>query len=104
MANKSHGERAAKHEDELARQKCDPFYYEPSGGESIANICLRVKSVIHKLQQDATGLRVIIVAHGGVLKAFHALLQQKRTKDLQVEKGYISKGKSVEDMDLLMGK
>ncbi|EER08987.1 2,3-bisphosphoglycerate-dependent phosphoglycerate mutase, putative [Perkinsus marinus ATCC 50983] len=78
LANKSKQERRREHADEIERQDRDSFYFQPSGGESIANLCLRVESVIKHLQKGSAGLRVIIVCHGGVIKAFRALVERKR--------------------------
>ncbi|KAF4665022.1 hypothetical protein FOL46_003907 [Perkinsus olseni] len=81
LANKSKMERRREHADEIERQDRDSFYFQPSGGESIANLCLRVESVIKHLQKGSAGLRVIIVCHGGVIKAFRALVERKRQTD-----------------------
>ncbi|KAK6588896.1 phosphoglycerate mutase family possible fructose bisphosphate phosphatase [Cryptosporidium xiaoi] len=78
LANKTHQERALLHPDEMARKQRNAFYWQPSGGESLANLCLRTEKVLDNLSQNCGGLRVIIVCHGGVIKSFRALLERDR--------------------------
>ncbi|OII78273.1 phosphoglycerate mutase family protein [Cryptosporidium andersoni] len=78
LANKTHQERATLHSDEMIRKQRDAFYWQPSGGESLANLCLRTERVLENLSQNCAGLRVIIVCHGGVIKSFRALLERDR--------------------------
>ncbi|KAH0488338.1 MAG: hypothetical protein KVP17_002891 [Porospora cf. gigantea B] len=81
LANKPVPERDSEHKDEMQRKERDSFYWQPSGGESIANLCLRVDRVLENLAEGASGLRVIIVCHGGVIKAFRALIERIRSSD-----------------------
>lgn len=78
LANKTHAERHSMHPDEMQRKERDAFYWQPSGGESIANLCLRVDRVMENLAESCSGLRVIIVCHGGVIKSFRALIERLR--------------------------
>nr|PIL97537.1 phosphoglycerate mutase family protein [Toxoplasma gondii COUG] len=78
LANKPHHERHEQHPEEMRRKERDAFYWQPSGGESIANLCLRVDRVMENLCESCSGLRVIIVCHGGVIKSFRALIERVR--------------------------
>lgn len=78
LANKTHQERALLHPDEMVRKQRNSFYWQPSGGESLANLCLRIERVLDNLSQNCGGLKVIIVCHGGVIKSFRALLESER--------------------------
>ncbi|KAK9172645.1 Histidine phosphatase superfamily (branch 1) family protein [Cryptosporidium meleagridis] len=78
LANKTHQERVLLHPDEMVRKQRNAFYWQPSGGESLANLCLRIERVLDNLSQNCGGLRVIIVCHGGVIKSFRALLESER--------------------------
>lgn len=76
MAGKSKNDRIELYQEELQRKKLDGFYWQPVGGESIANLCLRVDQFLQHLTRVAAGLKVIVVAHGGVIKAIRALLEK----------------------------
>lgn len=67
LANKPHQERVREHREEFVRKQRDAFYWQPSGGESIANLCLRVDRVLENFGENCSGLRVIVVCHGGML-------------------------------------
>ncbi len=54
---------------------------QPLGGESIANVCLRVDRVIEHLCENCSGLRVVVVCHGGIIKSFRALIERVRQTD-----------------------
>lgn len=59
---------AARHPDEAARKKLTgKFYYRPPGGESWADVALRLRSVLADLERDHAGGRVLIVAHDAVI-------------------------------------
>lgn len=81
LAGKPHAERFRDHEDDMKRHEGDTFYWQPSGGESIANLCLRVERVLSNLADTHPGQRVVIVTHGGVIKAIRALIEQSRGTD-----------------------
>ena len=44
-------------------------------GESMADLCARLHIFLQQLCDTAAGLRVLVVCHGQVLRAFEALLQ-----------------------------
>ncbi|KAF8822330.1 phosphoglycerate mutase family protein [Cardiosporidium cionae] len=84
LANKSHVEREKHFSEELRRKRRDDFYWQPSGGESIANLCLRVDRVMEILCENCSGLRVIIVCHGGVMKSFRALIERRHNRGFSI--------------------
>jgi len=61
---------------ELERRDRDLFYWQPSGGESIAGTCQRVHHFLTELQRNCSGLRVLVVCHCNILEAFRILLEK----------------------------
>lgn len=51
------------------------FYYQPPGGESMADVALRVRSVLADLRHGFAGARVCIVTHEAVVMAFRYVLE-----------------------------
>ncbi|AGL19364.1 histidine phosphatase family protein [Actinoplanes sp. N902-109] len=50
--------------DEFARRaRLGKFYYRPPGGESWADVLLRLRSLLRELRQDHPGGRVLLFAH-----------------------------------------
>jgi len=79
LSNLSFAER--EHEMEklgLARLKKDMFYIAPPGGESIANVCLRVDRVIDEWRNHCSGQRIIAVVHESIMQAFRVRLEGMR--------------------------
>ena len=50
------------HEMEL--RKRDSFFWAPPGGESIAQICVRVDHTFNTMRRECSNKRVIIACHG----------------------------------------
>ncbi|AEV84924.1 phosphoglycerate mutase [Actinoplanes sp. SE50] len=57
------GVRARFPEEERRRARLGKFYYRPPGGESWADVLLRLRSVLRELREDHAGARVLLVAH-----------------------------------------
>ncbi|KAG8465534.1 hypothetical protein KFE25_002841 [Diacronema lutheri] len=72
----SHAERKLKFAEELRRRERDRFFFAPPGGESLADVCLRVDRVINQLHRECQDQRVIIVAHGEVIWCFRIRLER----------------------------
>lgn len=51
------------------------FLAVPPGGESIAQMCQRVYLFIKKLYNDRVGERVLVITHGGTIRAFRYILE-----------------------------
>lgn len=62
---------------DLAEQRAlvGKFYFRPPGGESWADVILRLRSVLDTLSRDFRGERVIIVAHQVIVNCFRYLLE-----------------------------
>jgi broad specificity phosphatase PhoE len=55
---------AARHPDELVRkQRLGKFYYRPPGGESWADVALRLRSLLGDVSAEHRGKRVLFFAH-----------------------------------------
>ena len=58
------------HPDEAARRRwLGKFYYRPPGGESWADVALRIRSFLHDMDADDDGT-VLVVAHDAVIMLF----------------------------------
>jgi len=53
------------------------------GGESYADLTLRLRAFLHHLQESAAGLRVLVVCHAHVIRAFRALLEDVKAPEFQ---------------------
>lgn len=73
----------AKH-PELAEQRAlvGKFYFRPPGGESWADVILRLRSVVDTLSRDFRGERVVIIAHQVIVNCFRYLLEQLDEKQI----------------------
>lgn len=49
------------------RVRLGKFYYRPPGGESWADVVLRVRAVLNEVDRDCDGGRVLVVAHDAVI-------------------------------------
>lgn len=53
-----------------------PFLFRPPQGESIADVCIRIKHVLNTLARECDGKNVIIVCHGHVMRTFRIILER----------------------------
>jgi probable phosphoglycerate mutase len=68
---------AARFPGEAARRAAaGEFEYVPPGGESFADIAVRLKSFLDDLRADHPGERVIVVAHDAVVLMMRAVVEQ----------------------------
>jgi len=58
------------------------FYYRPPGGESWADVALRIRSVLADLDRTAMGRRVLVVAHDAVILLFRYVCEGMSEDDL----------------------
>ncbi len=58
-----------------------PFYARPPGGESVAEVCSRVQSFLRSLRRARKDQRVLVVAHGHILRAFRFWLERMSPAD-----------------------
>lgn len=67
---------AADHPEEAERrERVGKFYYRPPGGESWADVVLRVRSLLVELQSRYDGERVWLFSHEAVILAFRYVLE-----------------------------
>ncbi|MFA6995157.1 MAG: histidine phosphatase family protein [Patescibacteria group bacterium] len=57
-----------------------PFLFRPPQGESIADVCQRIKVVLDTLARECDGQKVIIVCHGHVMRTFRIILERMSLK------------------------
>lgn len=74
-------ERKEQYAEELERRDRDIFYWQPLGGESIANMCLRVDRFLNSIWDKCTGLRVLVVCHGNIIEGFRLSLEKLTQRD-----------------------
>jgi len=74
-------ERAEQYAQELRRRARDVFFWEPPGGESLANMCLRIDRFLHILEEECSGLRVLVVCHGNIMEGFRLRLESMTQRD-----------------------
>jgi broad specificity phosphatase PhoE len=64
------------------RTKVGKFYYQPPGGESWADVVLRVRSLLADLRQGFDGERVWMFTHQAVIMSFRYVLEGLKELDL----------------------
>lgn len=74
--NIPHDERVVKSEESMAMRDTDPFFWIPPNGESVAQLTVRLRSVLDTLHRECSDRRVVIVCHGEVMLAFRFLLER----------------------------
>jgi len=78
----SHGVRE-RWPDELRRKRrLGKFYYRPPGGESWADVVLRMRSLLAELSVQRPGARVLLAAHEMTVFALRYLLEGLPEPDL----------------------
>ncbi len=66
---------ANKYPDNARTRGADSLYWRPPGGESIADVRLRVRSMLDTLHRECDGSDVIFVCHGDFIRATRAELE-----------------------------
>lgn len=69
-------ERDRNYSDQQKFYNTQPFLFRPPQGESIADVCQRIKIVLDTLARECDGKNVIIVCHGHVIRAFRIILER----------------------------
>lgn len=69
-------ERRGKFAENLRRKDAEPFYWIPTGGESMPTLCLRLEKILDTLHRECEGRNVLLVVHGEVMWAFRYLLER----------------------------
>jgi broad specificity phosphatase PhoE len=69
-------------EEAQARTRLGKFYHRPPGGESWADVGLRVRSMIDSLTREHEGEHVVLVAHQVVILMFRYVLERLDEKEI----------------------
>jgi probable phosphoglycerate mutase len=77
-----HGINAKFPEESTRRKRLGKFYYRPPGGESWADVLLRVRSLLRDVAEDHPGERVLFFAHDAVVSLFRYVLEQLDEEEL----------------------
>jgi probable phosphoglycerate mutase len=65
------------------RRRLGELYYRPPGGESLADVALRVRSLLADLRWAQAGRRVLVVAHDAVVLMLHYAIDALSEADLR---------------------
>ena len=52
-----------------------PFFAKPPGGESVAEVCVRVRAFLDRLRREHGGRRVLAVTHGRTIAALRCVIE-----------------------------
>ncbi|WP_427115668.1 histidine phosphatase family protein [Pseudarthrobacter scleromae] len=69
-------------EEAERREWLGKMYYRPPGGESWADVALRLRSVLDELNNLGSGHRVMLVCHDALIMLFRYLLEGMTEKEL----------------------
>jgi probable phosphoglycerate mutase len=78
----THGIRTRLPAEADRRDRLGKFYYRPPGGESWADVALRLRSLLGDLRRDHAGGRVLLVGHEAVVFLLRYLLEDLTEADL----------------------
>jgi broad specificity phosphatase PhoE len=78
----THGIRTRLPAEATRRQRLGKFYYRPPGGESWADVALRLRSLLGDLRRDHADGRVLLVGHEAVVFLLRYLLENLTEADL----------------------
>jgi NAD+ kinase len=65
-----------RYPDDMRERDRDAFYWRPPGGESLAEVCLRIDRILDTLRRSERAERVIVVCHGEVMRAFRVRIER----------------------------
>jgi probable phosphoglycerate mutase len=71
----AHGVRERLPDEAQRRHRLGKFYYRPPGGESWADVLLRLRGVLREVREDQPGGRVLLVAHEAVVLLVRCLVE-----------------------------
>jgi len=78
----THGMRTRLPEEAARRDRLGKFYYRPPGGESWADVALRLRGVLGDLRRDHEGGRVLLFGHEAVVYLLRYLVEGLTERDL----------------------
>jgi broad specificity phosphatase PhoE len=84
----------ARFPEEAARKRLlGKFYYRPPGGESWADVALRLRSVLSDVERDHPGGRVLVVAHDAVVVLTRYIVERLSEREvLDIERTLVANG------------
>ncbi|HEX6501077.1 MAG TPA: histidine phosphatase family protein [Micromonosporaceae bacterium] len=77
-----HGVATRMPEEEARRRRLGKFYYRPPGGESWADVALRLRSFLGDLRRDRPDARVLLFGHEAVVMLLRYLVDGLTEPDL----------------------
>ncbi len=77
-----HGIREKHPEEHERRKRVGKYFFRPPGGESYADVNLRVHSFIGTLVREHPGQRVLVITHQVVVLSFRKLLERLEEEDI----------------------
>jgi probable phosphoglycerate mutase len=80
-----HGIQAKFPEESRRRQRLGKFYYRPPGGESWADVLLRIRSLLRDVAEDHPEQRVLFFAHDAVISLFRYVLEGLDEEELMAD-------------------
>jgi broad specificity phosphatase PhoE len=85
---------AARFPEEAARKRLTgKFYYRPPGGESWADVALRLRSVLSDIERDHPDGRVLLVAHDAVVVLTRYIVERLTEQQvLEIERTLVPNG------------
>jgi broad specificity phosphatase PhoE len=67
----------SRHPDEAERRQwLGKFYHRPAGGESWADLALRIRSLLADLDREEDGRRVLVVCHDAIILVFRYVCER----------------------------
>lgn len=70
-------ERQERFPEHLRQRALHRFYWYPPEGESLAEVCTRIRAgIMNTLHRECTDNRIIIVCHGEVMRTFQTLIER----------------------------
>lgn len=69
-------------EESERRRRHGKFYYRPPGGESWADVALRLRAVLREIEQDRPGRRIFVFAHDVVVSLVRYVLEEMDEQSL----------------------
>jgi 2,3-bisphosphoglycerate-dependent phosphoglycerate mutase len=78
----AHGVRTRLPEEAIRRRRLGKFYYRPPGGESWADVTLRLRSLLGDLRRDHPDGRVLLVGHEAIVLLLRYLIEQLSEADV----------------------
>src|SRR6266545_3502454 len=79
-----HGVRTRLPQEAERRRRLGKFYYRPPGGESWADVALRLRSLLGVLRRDHEDQRVLLFGHEAIVHLLRYLIEGLTEEELMV--------------------